>query len=262
MFGIGLLARGYAPVVVGVDLNERHMPHGVMLGAGVVALVQIVVALRGAQRAQRSADDTDEPGSARGTLAGGSGAFGIAAGLVAVVGGVHAELSIGMLVAFVVFAAVAALVSELVVGISAMHAGWFPAPTWGTISKPDGFCEGRGGRGAWRHRGVHSSSVRNSSGFAVAALVVFLFYESYFSRDLLPPVDRVFAATIEAGADPGIAGTLLVWAVPGALIQLLGGPARQLGILFATGLLIDNPVAGWTALLALGGRCTCWQVGS
>jgi uncharacterized oligopeptide transporter (OPT) family protein len=65
--------------------------------------------------------------------------------------------------------------------------------------------------------------VRNSSGFAVAALVVFLFYESYFSRDLLPPVDRVFAATIEAGADPGIAGTLLVWAVPGALIQLLGG---------------------------------------
>jgi hypothetical protein len=43
--------------------------------------------------------------------------------------------------------------------------------------------------------------VRNSSGFAVAALVVFLFYESYFSRDLLPPVDRVFAATIEAGAD-------------------------------------------------------------
>jgi uncharacterized oligopeptide transporter (OPT) family protein len=84
--------------------------------------------------------------------------------------------------------------------------------------------------------------------------VVFLFYESYFSRDLLPPVDRVFAATIEAGADPGIAGTLLVWAVPGALIQLLGGPARQLGILFATGLLIDNPVAGWTALLALAVR--------
>ncbi len=111
MFGIGLLARGYAPVVVGVDLNERHMPHGVMLGAGVVALVQIVVALRGAQRAQRSADDTDEPGSARGTLVGGFGAFGIAAGLVAVVGGVHAELSIGMLAAFVVFAAAAALVS-------------------------------------------------------------------------------------------------------------------------------------------------------
>src|SRR5690349_19679740 len=37
------------------------------------------------------------------------------------------ELSPGMLVAFVVYAAFAAFVHELIVGISAMHAGWFPA---------------------------------------------------------------------------------------------------------------------------------------
>ncbi len=45
-----------------------------------------------------------------------------------------------------------------------------------------------------------------------------------------------------------------MWAVPGALIQLLGGPSRQMGILLATGLLIFNPAAGWTAVVALFAR--------
>ena len=39
------------------------------------------------------------------------------------------------------------------------------------------------------------------------------------------------------------------WAEP--LVQALGGPSRQMGILLATGLLIVNPVAGWTAVAAL-----------
>jgi hypothetical protein len=39
--------------------------------------------------------------------------------------------------------------------------------------------------------------------------------------------------------------------LPGALIQLLGGPSRQLGILLATGLLIPNPMAGWAVLAGI-----------
>ena len=64
-------------------------------------------------------------------------------------------------------------------------------------------------------------------------------------------MDRVFAATIAAGASPELARALLLWAVPGALIQALGGSSRQLGILLATGLLILNPIAGWTAAASL-----------
>ena len=51
MFGIGLLLRGYstllfnnplfAVVVPGGDLNKAYIPHGMMVGAGVVALVQV-----------------------------------------------------------------------------------------------------------------------------------------------------------------------------------------------------------------------------
>ncbi|MFG2675459.1 hypothetical protein [Streptomyces sp. NPDC048445] len=44
---------------------------------------------------------------------------------------------------------------------------------------------------------------------------------------------------------------LAVWAIPGALVQFLGGPRRQLGILLATGLLITTPMAGWMVAAGL-----------
>ena len=34
-------------------------------------------------------------------------------------------------------------------------------------------------------------------------------------------------------------------------MQLLGGPKRQVGIMFATGLLIVNPLAGWAVVIGI-----------
>ena len=85
-------------------------------------------------------------------------------------------------------------------------------------------------------------------------MLVALFHDLYFSRNLFPPIDRVFAATIESGIDPSIIRSLAIWAVPGALLQLVGGPDRQLGILFGTGLLILNPAAGWAVLAGIALR--------
>ena len=78
-----------------------------------------------------------------------------------------------------------------------------------------------------------------------------IFYKGYFTNDLFPPVSRVFVETINAGTTSGIAKWLLIWAIPGGIIQFIGGTKRQLGILLATGLLIFNPIAGWTAVVAL-----------
>jgi uncharacterized oligopeptide transporter (OPT) family protein len=58
----------------------------------------------------------------------------------------------------------------------------------------------------------------------------------------------VFAATIKAGASIDVARQLLIWAVPGAILQFLGGPKRQIGVLFATGLLLLVPWAGWAVI--------------
>ena len=57
-------------------------------------------------------------------------------------------------------------------------------------------------------------------------------------------------ATIEAGAGGDVAKWLLIWAIPGAIIQFLGG-SRQVGILFATGLLVGSTINGLTILIAL-----------
>lgn len=70
----------------------------------------------------------------------------------------------------------------------------------------------------------------------------------------MAPVAKVYVATIKAGATPGVAWQLLLWAVPGALLQVLGGPKRQLGVLFATGLLILFPAAGWAVLAGVACR--------
>jgi uncharacterized oligopeptide transporter (OPT) family protein len=276
MFALGLLARAYAPTF-GVDLNAVYAPHGVMIGAGTVALIQIIGVIR--KPADPGGATASGPGGPRlgRTLVGGFGA------------GLWSGLSPLWLLGFVVFAAVAALVSELIVGISAMHAGWFPAfataliflvlgmligfppvplaflvgftaatgPAFADMAydlKAGWILRGEGADPELEREGRRQQYRAELLGFAVAAVIIVFVYPRYFANDLLPPVDRVYVATIEAGADPAVAGQLLRWAVPGAILQFAGGPARQLGILFATGLLILNPAAGWTALAALAIR--------
>lgn len=287
MFALGLLTRGYTTAVFGLDLNALYMPHGVMIGAGVVAILQIVYVTRTASAAAESASSpTVDRHGVRQTLGRGFLAFGAIATGIALLGGIASSLTPGMLVGFILFAALAALVSELIVGISAMHAGWFPAfataliflvvgmllgfpsvplallvgftaatgPAFADMGydlKAGWILRGNGRHPALEREGRKQQYFAELIGFTVAGLVVLFSYQHYFGNDLVPPVTRVFVATIEAGTTPGLAQSLLKWAIPGALVQLAGGPARQIGILFATGLLIYNPIAGWTAAVAL-----------
>jgi uncharacterized oligopeptide transporter (OPT) family protein len=284
-FAVGLLIRGQVAPGAGVDIAALYVPHGVMIGAGIVALVQIVMLIVGPER--RGGAHRAIPARPLGpTLVGGYGAFVIVAVLLAALGGIATQMSPGMLVAFVLFAGAAALVSELIVGISAMHAGWFPAfataliflvlgmlmgfpevplallvgftastgPAFADMAydfKAGWILRGKGADPAFERDGRRQQLIAECFGFAVAAVFVILTHRYYFDADLFPPVDRVYVATIQAGADPTVGRMLLLWAVPGAVIQALGGRQRQLGILLATGLLILNPAAGWAAAVAL-----------
>ena len=127
MFGIGLLVRGYSPQLFSTwlprgDIGAAFIPHGIMIGAGMVALVQVATVLL----ARRDADAPAQAGPGR-ALGVGSLAYIAIAVLIALGGGLSSELSTGMLVLFIVYAAFAALVHELIVGLAAMHSGWFPA---------------------------------------------------------------------------------------------------------------------------------------
>lgn len=87
--------------------------------------------------------------------------------------------------------------------------------------------------------------------FAVSVVAVLFRYKGYFAANLVPPVDKVYVATIQAGASDGVAKQLLLWAIPGAILQLVGGASRQMGILFSTGLLLTNPKACWAVIAGI-----------
>ena len=291
MFGIGLLIRGYSVALIHVDIAAAYIPHGLMIGAGIVALFQVAREIS-RSRAGAAADPRNQEMSAakaRRVLSGGFVAYMLVALLISVLAGHLTEMSLGMLVGFIVYAAFAAYVHELIVGIAAMHSGWFPAFAVALITLTIGIVIGfppsalavlagfsaatgpafadmgydlKTGyllRGEGRDMQAELAGRRQQlmaamAGFIVAALVVIAFHGHFFSRNMLPPVDRVYAASIKAGSSLEIARNLALWAIPGALLQLVGGAKRQLGILLSTGMLIASPLAGWAVLAGLAIR--------
>jgi uncharacterized oligopeptide transporter (OPT) family protein len=296
MFGIGLLTRFYSTFLFGNetfaaiipkgDINAAYIPHGFMIGAGLVALVQVVILMLRDDTGASAAGAQKGTADVRRTMGLGGTAFILIAVLLALIGGLWTELSPGMLVAFVIYAALAALLHEVIVGLAAMHAGWFPAFAVALITLVIGvlvgfppvaltllvgFSAATGPafadmgydlKAGYMLRGYGADPVFEREGrkqqlfaalfaFLVAGAVVLVAYPGYFANNLVAPADRVFAATIKAGASMDVARQLLIWAVPGAILQFLGGPKRQIGVLFATGLLLLVPWAGWAVITGI-----------
>jgi uncharacterized oligopeptide transporter (OPT) family protein len=297
MFGLGLLVRGYSKAIFSGpsfreifphgDIGAALLPHGFMIGAGLMALLQVAAALA----RQRPADTADAPGpwALSRTLGGGFICYAAVAMLMAGLGGLISSLPLLWLVAFVLYAAFAAFLHELIVGLAAMHSGWFPAFAVALITLLIGMAIGfplpaltllvgfsaatgpafadmgydlKAGfllRGAGRDlpfemAGRHQQLLAALTGFIIAIGVVALSWHGYFRHNLIPPIDRVYATTIRSGLAGATARHLLLWAIPGALLQLVGGQERQLGVLFATGLLIVSPLAGWAVLAGIAVR--------
>lgn len=303
MLGVGFLLRGYSEPVFGVDINALYIPHGIMAGAGVVALIQIIFLMRGGKKNEAEHAAREEEAKAHAqkhgvempehksetigrTIGLGMVGFGAISVLIALTSGLYYHLSIGWLIAFMVYAAFAAFVHEMIVGLAAMHSGWFPAfavalitlivgiligfppealamlcgfaaatgPAFADMGydlKAGWILRGNGADPAFELAGRHQQFLAASLAFLVAIPVVGVVYQDYFAQGLVPPVAKVYIAAINAGVSMDIAKSLLIWAIPGAIIQFIGGPARQLGVLLATGLLIANPMAGWAVLIGL-----------
>ncbi|WP_286923870.1 MULTISPECIES: OPT/YSL family transporter [Lysinibacillus] len=288
MFGIGLLLRGYSVQLFNVDLNEYYIPHGIMIGAGIVALFQVAFTLLSKRATEKSEEliySKDQKEIRQGFGVGFIAYLAISL-LIALLGGIISHMSFGMLIGFIIFATIAAFVHELIVGIAAMHAGWFPAfavafitlivgiligfpaPALALLAgysaatgvafadmgydlKTGFILRGNGSDPALEKEGRKQQMIAGMLAFSISAVVVLLSYQSYFAQDLVAPVNHVYAATIQSGVTGDVAKQLLLWAIPGALIQFIGGSKRQMGILFATGLLLINPIAGWAVLVGI-----------
>lgn len=269
-----------------------YLPHGMMVGAGLISLIQaaLVLGKKSKKSAEKTAQDATSERSVtmesmRKSLGIGFVLFLGIAILLAFTTGIYAEMSAGQLVAWLLFAAFAAISSELVCGLSSMHSGWFPAMATALIflivgimmgfpamplailvaytsSTGAAFCDmqtdlkcgwilrGRGANPEFEKAGRKQQFISELLGYCVAFVMVLLLANTYFDQGLFVPTTKTFIATIDAGANAEVAKWLLIWAIPGAVLQLIGGP-RQLGIMFATGLLIGNTRNGLTVLVAL-----------
>jgi uncharacterized oligopeptide transporter (OPT) family protein len=306
MFGAGLLVRFYSTFLFGNqtfagiipkgDINAAYVPHGFMVGAGLVALVQVVILVLRDGSGTHAVGTAKSIADVRRSIGLGSVAFVGIAVLIALLGGLWNELSVGMLIAFLIYAAFAALAHEVIVGLAAMHAGWFPAfavalitlvigmlagfppvaltllvgfsaatgPAFADMGydlKAGYMLRGNGADPAFEREGRKQQLFAALFAFAIAGLVVLIAYPNYFANNLVAPVDRVYAATIKAGASMDVARQLLIWAIPGAIVQFLGGPKRQLGVLFATGLLLLVPYAGWAVVTGVIARLIWSRIG-
>lgn len=325
-FCIGLIMNGYWPTWFGYSLGDYYVPQGVMVGAGMVGLIQAIILIvrkyKGRSKTEtpkeelKTADSTFiEPEESELTVEQENELLGekdektghiytrttkqmtqtfvrgiilyiIGAVIMALIGGIAAEMSEGMLVVWVIYAMAAALISEILVGISAMHSGYFPAmatviiflvfgifigfpphalaflagytactgPAFADMGydlKTGWILRGRGRHVKFELEGRRQQYYAELFGAAVAVVLVFIFYRSYFLAGRIPPVASVYKATIDAGVNGTVLRQILLFAIVGAVLQLISGLKRQIGILFAAGLLITNPIAGVAGLIFL-----------
>ncbi|MFI6875708.1 OPT/YSL family transporter [Streptomyces sp. NPDC050400] len=292
-FGAGLLIISYAEPVFGLDLNAMYLPHGMMIGAGLVALVQVGRTILQARRTSgpAAAPVAAQDGARRlGTsMRLGFGAYLVISILLALGTGAATHMSIGMLIGFIVYASAAAFLHELLVGIASMHSGWFPAfaialitlllgiligfppealvvlsgftaatgPAFADMGfdlKAGYLLRGENADPAFELEGRRQQLIAAMIGFVVAIVVVAVSYQIFFDNGKTAPIDAAYVAAIKAGPSTHTAVQLALWAIPGALIQFIGGPRRQLGIMLATGLLITTPMAGWMVVAGLAVR--------
>lgn len=274
----------------GADLMAQpmfqYMPHGIMIGAGLISLIQCgCMLLKKSDGNSAAGKFSSSMANMKKALGGGYVAYLIVAVLLAVITGIWSDMSMFQLIIWVIFSAFAAIASELIVGISAMYSGWFPGfataliflivgmligfpaiplgilvaytsatgPAFSDMAydlKCGYILRGCGQDQELELEGRKQQYYSEMIGFVVAFVLVAIMAGKYFDQGLFAPVDATFAATIEAGAGAGVAKWLVIWAIPGAIIQLLGG-SRQVGILFATGLLVGSTINGLTILIAL-----------
>ncbi|MEE0740707.1 MAG: OPT/YSL family transporter [Emergencia sp.] len=308
-FGVGALIKGilstngfsltfaghtatFATDIFGADFSFAdnvafsYLGHGAMIGAGIISLLQCArILFKKEGNTSAAAQFGTSLSDMKGALGKGFIAYLIIALGLAVATGLYYEMSAAMFIAWVIFAAVAALVSELIVGVSAMHSGWFPGfatallfliigmmigfPTLPlailagfTASTGPAFSDmGNDLKAGWilRGRGVDMELEKAGRkqqyyaellGFGVAFVMVAVFAKSYFDQGMFAPINEVYQSTIEAGSTVEVMKWLAIWAIPGAIIQIIGGN-HQAGILFATGFLVGWTEAGIVILIAI-----------
>jgi uncharacterized oligopeptide transporter (OPT) family protein len=216
-------------------------------------------------------------------------AFVLGALALSLAAGLWTSMPPSQLGTWIAFAGAAAFVHTIIVGYCAMLSGWFPSfavaialilvaalvgfpiealallagyilstgPQFADLGydlKSGWIIRGRGADPAREEAGRRQQVLLQEIGALVGVLTVALAFGVYWKAGLVPPMGRVVATTVGLASTSGLPAQLALGAILGAVAQLVGGPRRAVGILLATGLLLDNVVYGYALVGALALR--------
>lgn len=287
--GLGLILRGYSPQIFGFNLGQTSIPQGIMIGAGLMALVQCMLTLKKSKQEQDKNIITSVPDATVPKTLATSFALNIAGSiLTALITGIIADMSMPVLIAWIIWTALSSTLAMLLVGMAAMRSGWFPGFAITTIfmsfavlmgfpplavAVMTGYLSAAGpcfadmgfdlktgyilrGNGTDIAHEIYgrAQQVRiEAIGVIIGVGVVILFGNMFLAENIYPPISKAFVTAINAGSNPALVKELVLWAIPGIIIQALFGN-KMVGVLFATGLILNNPLYGVGVLLAVVAR--------
>lgn len=288
--GVGLVIRGYSEPLTGFALGNTYIPQGFMIGAGAIALLQSIISIAKSSKKnhedtakKKNITVTDE--QAKKTIILSFGIHVVGAVFIGMLTGVLMDMSPVMMILWVLWTAFASVASMMLVGMAAMYSGWFPAFAITTIFltigmlmgfpslavailtgyissvgpcfadmgydlKTGWIIRGKGEDTEYEVFGRKQQVNIEIYGAIIGIIIVMLFANMTLNQGLIPASSTTFASTCQAVANPGMIKELLLWAIPGAAVQLVGGK-HMIGVLFATGLVINSPIYGVGVLVTV-----------
>jgi len=206
---------------------------------------------------------TVSPESVKKTLSAHIVLFALGAVVLAVISRIWSEMPMQKLSIWVLWCTFSAIVAPILVGLSAMHSGWFPGfavtiiflslgvfmgfpphalilltgyvastgPCFADMGydlKTGWIVRGRGTDIAYELDGRRQQVISELIGAFVAVGVTAMLMNMHFKLDMVPPVSKVFAATVKAGLNPEILRQLVVASIFGAVLQFWAVPKKPL----------------------------------
>ena len=283
--GLGTIFRGHSTLLFnGFDIAQSNIPQGIMIGAGLVAFIQIIHGL--SKRTQTTAraylvGDTQ----VKQVLGGAVGLFMLGAVILSALTGLWGNMGLGMYVLWVAFSGLTALVVMLLVGTASMHTGIAPAFAVVTICLTAGLLigfppmalavlvgyigavgmpladTGIGLKAGWLLRGSGAQPDLEQKGrrdqiflklvgVVIGVAMAIIFGSTLADTGVIPPMSFFYANAIGEPVSTRLIVDLALWAIPGAILQGVFG-SKSVGLMFATGLLINNPLFGMVVIASV-----------
>ena len=291
--GAGIVLRGYSTLFFGgFDIGQTNIAQGMMIGAGIIAFIQIFVTMAKGRKKKAGVEAESKyavsDSAASNTLIASVGLFIGGAIVIALAMGIFGEMGMWQAVFWTLFVGVSAVAVMILVGTASMHSGWAPTFAVVTIFMTFGILLGFpplavavmvgylgsvspcladtaiGLKAGWIIRGngqdkAHEAYGRRQQviikqfGVIIGIAMAVIFGMVLISGEIIPPMSTFYANTIGTAIEWTILRELAIWAIPGAVLQIAFGN-RSVGLMLATGLLINNPIFGVSMLVALAVR--------